>query len=162
MKSTGFGWEISNVNGNGADLYMPFTAAVTVCGIDLDVSFVTLTALTGMAEVLVNAALTSGTPQFVGGKAAYIGGPLLGSDALGGSTVYKGYSGLIIGGGKNGPGFLTSVILKTYCKQGGQDARHVSLTGLGIPVPAGSYLVLHMDHAGQPVDVEMQGVIFYQ
>lgn len=160
MRSSGFGWEITNVANNGADLYAPFSVPTTIRGIDLDISFMTTGAPTGWAEVLANVAISAAKPNFGPAPPAYYLGPTPGQDIFGPAVKYN-PAGRNIGGGLNGPGFLTSLILKCYCHAGGSDVRHATVMGLAIPVVAGNCLVLHMDHAGQPGDVEMQGVLFY-
>lgn len=161
MRTTGFGWEITNISNNGANAYMPFNAPVTITGLDLDVAFMTLSPENGWAEVLADVMLSVGPPNPMPGPSVFYSGPAFGQDSMGGMK-FDNPVGLQIGGGSSGPGFISTVILKCYCNGGGSDVRHVSLTNLSITVPAKTCLVFHMDHMGVPGDVEMQGVVFYQ
>lgn len=65
-------------------------------------------------------------------------------------------------------GALWSVIRKSRVPAAATDPADpgsdfiMTMSGLSIPVSTGSYLVLHCDQQGEPVDIEIQGVIFYE
>lgn len=164
-KTAGFGWEISNVHNDGADVYFKVNTAMTLNVIDIDVScYVNYAPTTaGPAEVLCTAAVSRcGPPSFNGGNAAYITSPT--SCDFGNVQVYN-PAGVSVG---NNPTLaqdsFMAIMLKTYVPSDGSGAytsRHVT-TPPNLSLNVGDYLVFHMDHAGVQVDTEMQVVLTYQ
>lgn len=162
MRSAGFGWEINSANNNGANAFCKFLNSVTITGIQVDVSFMTLTPGNGFAEVLCTVSLASSRPIFDTTPQAYVTGPGMPQGDFGGFQIQQASTSEGVHGGGMGGGALASIILKTYCQNGGHDVRDVVITGLNIPVVAGNFIIFHMDHMGVSGDVEMQGVLFYQ
>jgi hypothetical protein len=166
LKSAGFGWEITNVNNNGADVYFQVQRSMTLRSLEVDVAFMILSlpAAPGMAEVLCTAAVSrGGPPTFAPGPQAYI--VLQNSPDFGAVQVYN-PNNLNIGyNGNLGQDELMALILKTWVPSDGTasaTSRHIGpLYFPGFPLNAGDYLVFHMDHAGVPGDVEMQVVLGY-
>src|SRR5579864_7499030 len=71
----GFGWEIDNVDNNGADVYFEVRDAMILNSINVDVAFMItgLPAAPGFAEVLCNGGVSRGAkPTFSPPPAAYI------------------------------------------------------------------------------------------
>jgi len=160
-----FGWEISNLNDNGADVYVEVTSNMTVTSIDTDVSFMltSLPANAGFAEVLCRGAVSRGSsPQFYAGDpgASFVSPQ---SPNFGKTHIHN-PNGLNVGD----DGYLLqdiflSVILKTWVPKGGtgsSTSRHVS-GSRSLLLNAGDYLVFNMSHAGVPGDAEMQLVLQY-
>ncbi len=160
-----FGWEVSNLNDNGADVYFEVTSNMVVNAIDTDVSFM-LTALPsapGFAEILCRAAVSRGErPKF------YPGDPGASFESPQSPNFSKTHihnpNKLNVGD----DGYLLqnifySVILKTWVPASGtasSTSRHVSATP-SLVLNAGDYLVFNMSHAGVPGDAEMQVVLQY-
>jgi hypothetical protein len=159
MKSVDFGWELNSVHNNGADLFVKILNPITVVGIEMDVAYMATSAPGGsFAEVLCNAVILPAHPTFTPGDQAYFNG--VPSADFGGSQFCVPNPAVNCHGGMGTAGALCSVILKTWAPAATN--RNVVVTGLSIPAPAGSFFLCHMDHAGYPGDIEMQGVLFYQ
>ena len=65
-----FGWEVANLNNNGADVFVEVTSNMTITSIDTDISFMltSLPANAGFTEVLCRAAVSpGGRPKFYPG-----------------------------------------------------------------------------------------------
>ena len=185
MKSAGFGWELTGVNGNGNDIICPVLTSIVIVGIEVDLAFMPYNSpgpgvmvpnpaggpmplppsmVNGyFAEVLANISLSLGTPSFNPDKSAALNLP---PDPNFGAPQWQRDPSPI--GGMVVPalsGQLAAVILKTWVGAppfASATHRHVSTSGLRIPAPAGSFLVFHMDHGGYPGDAEMQTVLFYE
>ncbi len=166
MKSMAFGWELTNLVNDGADLYSKVFRDITILGIEMDVSFMPLAApvVGGWAEVLCGAYISSVLPKFAAGPQGwFITDP---DNAFSASSFYTPPNknvGAI--GGAVGANALALVILKTWVATnpiGGESQRNVVVPGLSMFAPANSYLVFHMDHAGKAGDAEMQSVIYYR
>lgn len=160
-----FGWEVTDLNDNGADVYFEVTSNMTVSVIDIDVAFM-LTALPanpGFTEVLCRGAVSpGGRPKFYeGDPGASFESP---QSPNFGKTLIHNPKGLNVGD----DGYLLqnifySVILKTWVPTDGtasSPSRHVSMAR-SLVLNAGDYLVFNMSHAGVPGDAEMQVVLQY-
>jgi hypothetical protein len=160
-----FGWEVTNLNDNGADAYFEVTGNMSVSAIDIDVAFM-ITGLPtnpGFAEVLCRAAVSpGGRPKFYKGDAgASFESP---QSANFGTTRIHNPNNLNVGD----DGYLLQnifygVILKTWVPADGaasSTSRHVSMAR-SLVLNAGDYLVFNMSHAGVPGDSEMQVVLQY-
>jgi hypothetical protein len=154
----GFGWEISNINNNGADLYFEVLDAMVLNTINIDVAFM-LTgppAQAGFAEVLCMGGVSRGAkPTFSDPPAAYINFPPSPNFARlavhNPNNLSNGIGGVV-------GGLFYTVILKTWVPADGTASstyRHVVVSP-GLVLGKGDYLVFHMDHAGVGGDVEMQ------
>lgn len=160
-----FGWEVSNLNGNGADVYVEVTSNMTVNSIDTDISFMltSLPANAGFAEVLCRGAVSRGAPPkfYAGDPGASFVSP---QSPNFGKTHIHNPNGLNVGDdGYLLQNIFLSVILKTWVPKGGSassTSRHVS-GARSLVLNAGDYLVFNMSHAGVPGDAEMQLVLQY-
>jgi hypothetical protein len=159
--SAGLGWEIENLDNNGADIYFRVSKAITLDYVDLDVAYMVTAPSAGFAEVLFTLSLTRGTPKFTSPPQVYQSLPA--DPDLGTGQVVNPAGVSWVGGGQPSNGELVNVILKSWVPDdgtGSQDQRHVTMP-LSVPVAAGSYLACHMDHAGVAVNCEMQLVLGY-
>jgi hypothetical protein len=158
----GFGWEITNINNNGANVYFEIQNAMRLHSLDVDVAFMitSLPSAPGFAEVLCTGGVfRDTTPIFVDGPQQYVGwqgAPGFGTFQISNPNGLNAFGG---GGGEN----FQLAILKTWVPADGTGSatwRNVSIE-LGLSLNPGDYLVFHMDHAGVPGDVEMQGTLGY-
>jgi hypothetical protein len=160
-----FGWEVSNLDNNGADVYVEATGSMTVTSIDADISFMltSLPANAGFAEVLCRAAVSPGGPPkfYQGDPGASFVSPQ--SPNFGKTHIYN-PNGLNVGDdGYLLQNIFLSVILKTWVPKSGtasSTSRHVS-AARSLALNSGDYLVFNMSHAGVPGDAEMQLVLQY-
>ena len=160
-----FGWEVTNLNDNGADAYFEVTGNMVVSAIDIDVAFMitALPANPGFTEILCRAAISpGGHPKFYkGDPGASFESP---ESPDFGTTHIHNPNNLNVGD----DGYLLqnifySVILKTFVPADGtasSTSRHVSIAR-SLALNAGDYLVFNMSHAGVPGDAEMQVVLQY-
>jgi hypothetical protein len=162
QQTAGFGWEVTDLHNDGADVIVPVKRALILQRIDYDCSFM-ITALSGagFVEVLYTVGVATGTPTFSAPPPSYISLP---ASPDFGSAQFHNPSG--VKGGFDGSleqGSVLRLILKAWCPTDGtasQSARHVT-TYPALPIAAGSSLVFHMDHAGVQVDSEMQVSLGY-
>jgi len=154
----GFGWEISDINNNGADLYFEVLNAMVLNTMNIDVAFM-LTgppAQAGFAEVLCMGGVSRGAkPTFSDPPPAYINLPPNPNFARlavhNPNNLSNGIGGVV-------SGLFYTVILKTWVPVDGTASstyRHVVVSP-GLVLSKGDFLVFHMDHAGVGGDVEMQ------
>ena len=162
--TAGFGWEVTNLDNNGADVYFQVRNEIALNYVHIDTAFMITSppASPGFAEVLCRAAVSHGAPKFVHGDpgAAFVSQQ---SVSFGEVQIYNpnhldvGADGFVL------QDVFYHVILKTWVPTDGTasaTSRHVSATPL-LTVQAGDYLVFHMNHAGVPGDAEMQVVLGY-
>jgi hypothetical protein len=159
-----FGWEVTNLNGNGADVYFPVQSAMSLRSVNIDVAFVpTSLGQVGLAEVLCLASVSRGAvPTFnnAGGH-AYI--DMVTTSNFGSITVYN-PNGLSVNAQSGlGQDEFYAVILKSWVPVDGSasSASRQVLANPSLSLNEGDYLVFHMDHAGVPGDAEMQVVLTY-
>lgn len=159
----GFGWEIVNIDNNGADVFFEVRDAMILNTINVDVAFMitSLPAQPGFAEVLCDGGVSRGKkPIFSDDPQAYIGFDA--SSNFGDLTLHN-PNKLNVGLGGVVQDLFFNVILKTWVPAngtGGYTSRHVDAQS-GLALNPGDYLVFHMDHAGVGGDVEMQAVLQY-
>ena len=160
----GFGFEIVNLNGNGADAYFPVSNKMILNAFNIDVAFMMVAPPpgAGFAEVLCQGRVSRGTaPVFPTSVAAYLPHPT--SADFGVVSFYNPDSVQIVGNTNLSQDLFFSVILKSWVPAdgtGSASARQV----LGRPsllLNPGDYLAFHMDHAGVGVDCEMQAILEY-
>ena len=163
-KTAGFGWEIVDLNNNGADVYLEVASSMTLIAVDIDAAFTITSAPTspGLAEVLCRATVSRGSPKFVEGEPS---APVLSppSANFGRLQIYNPHDLNIGADGFALQDVLCSVIVKTWVPASGTASgasRHVRATP-SLALDARDYLVFHMDHAGVPGDAEMQVVLEY-
>jgi hypothetical protein len=160
-----FGWEVTNLNDNGADVYFEVTSNLVVSLLDIDVSFMLTAppATAGFTEILCRAAVSPGAPpQFYPGDpgASFISpqSPNFGKTHIHNpNKLNVGDDGYVL------QNIFYSVILKTWVPKNGtasSTSRHVS-AARQLVLSAGDYLVFNMSHGGVPGDAEMQVVLQY-
>ncbi len=160
-----FGWEVANLNDNGADVFFEVTSNMTVNAIDTDVAFMltSLPASPGFAEVLCRAAVSPGErPKFYhGDPGASFVSPR--SHDFSKTHIHNpnhlnvGDDGYLL------QNIFYSVILKTWVPASGagsSTSRHTSAAP-SLVLNVGDFLVFNMSHAGVPGDAEMQVVLQY-
>jgi hypothetical protein len=159
----GFGWEIVNIDNNGADVFFEVRDTMILNSINIDVSFMitSLPAQPGFAEVLCDGGVSrQAKPNFSPPPQAYIGFP---ASANFGELTLHNPNKLNVGLGGVVQDLFFNVILKTWVPEtgaGGYTSRQVYAQP-GLALNKGDYLVFHMDHAGVGGDVEMQAVLTY-
>jgi len=158
-----FGWEACNLSGNGANTYVQVTANMVLQTVNVDVSASILsTKGAGFAEVLCGGSVSRKVaPTFGSSPASYVDHSVSGNFGRV-ATENQGNIKIVQDFDMYQDQFL-SVILKTWVPSDGTASavsRHV-LAYPSLSLDAGDYLVFHMDHAGMPVDAEMQVVIAY-
>lgn len=159
-----FGWEVSDIHNDGADVYFEVLAdiVVTVADIDVATMITGLPTSPGFEEVLCQAAVSrGGPPKFSSPPQVYLSQPM--SPNFGDLTIYNPTGLSIAADGHPYQDKFFSVILKSWVPSDGtasSTARHVTATP-NLALDRGDYLAFHMDHAGVQVDVEMQAVLAY-
>ena len=163
-RSASFGWEVTNLNGNGANAYINVPISMVLNSVNVDVSTMPLaTNASGFAEVLCYGGVSrQAVPTFdnSGGHDYII---FAGSSDFGSVTLANPNNLSMVYDGTLSQDKFVSVILKTWVPSDGvasATARNVT-TYPSLTLSAGDYLVFHMDHAGVSVDAEMQVVINY-
>jgi hypothetical protein len=159
-----FGWEVTDLNDNGADVYFAVLHKMTLNVVDIDTAFMLTSAPTspGFAEVLCRAAVSHGVPKFVKGDS---GAPFVSpqSPDFGTVSIYNPNNLTVVNDGFALQNIFYNIILKTWAPENGtasSTSRHVSSTP-ALKLVEGDYLVFHMNHAGVPGDAEMQVVLQY-
>lgn len=163
-RSVIFGWEVSNINNNGANIYFEVAHGMLLQSMEIDVAFMINSAPSapGIAEVLCTAGISRGAPPtFSSGPQVYPN--FAGSRDFANVTVVN-PNGLNVGfDGGLGQGGLYEVILKTWVPGDGTasaTSRNVQLEPL-VGLQAGDFLFFHMDHGGVQGDAEMQMALGY-
>jgi hypothetical protein len=158
-----FGFELVNLNGNGANAFFPVSKTMVLNQYDIDAAFMVVSATAGgWAEVLCQARICrGGPPTFSGPPAAYLPAP---SSSDFGAVNWDNPSGLqLLSNGTLIQDLFYSVILKSFVPASGTASsthRHVTARP-NVLLSAGDYLAFHMDHAGVQVDCELQVVLNY-
>jgi hypothetical protein len=145
MKSFGFGYEAA-ANANTKQQYIAILKPIVIVGVQMSVSFCLLKA-------------TSWTENTHSEVLAYAHAPPRDLPEIGLVTSDDHPAGQPIDSG-----CLAALILKSWLTsptQTGQYSANVTNMGLSIPVYAGEQITLRMSHDGNPGDMELQGVIFY-
>jgi len=157
-----FGWEVCNLNGNGANIYVKIENNMVLQTVNADVSAsITSAKSTGFAEVLCQGGVSrQAVPSFSAASQAYLDLPL--SPNFGSVTPENPNNLSVVVGGMVQDQFL-SVILKTWVPPDGSGCATArqAIVYPGLSLSAGDYLVFHMDHFGVGVDAEMQLVLAY-
>jgi hypothetical protein len=157
-----FGFEITNLNGNGADAYFPVAKNMTLNSFNIDVALMLdSTSASGGAEVLCQARVSRGGPPTFSGTSGYL--PFPTSSDFGSVATYNPANLTIVDNSSLSQDLFYSVILKTYIPADGTaSSTHRQVFGQpALQLNAGDYLAFHMDHDGVPVDCEMQVVLNY-
>ena len=157
-----FGVELVNLNGNGADAYFRVANPMTLNSFNIDAALMLVSATSGgWAEVLCQGRVCRGAPPTFTGAAAYLPAP--GSADFGQVTWYNPNGLQLIGNSTVIQDLFYSVILKTFVPADGTaSSTHRQVFGQpSLMLNAGDYLAFHMDHAGVPVDCELQIVLAY-
>jgi hypothetical protein len=157
-----FGFELVNLNGNGADAYFPIAKSMMLNTFNIDVASMLVAATAGgWAEVLCQGRVSRGGPPTFNGAAAAL--PFQASPDFGAVAVYNPAGLQVINNGSLGQDLFYSVILKCFVPADGTaSSTHRQVLGRpALQLNAGDYLAFHMDHAGVSVDCEMQVVLGY-
>jgi hypothetical protein len=161
----GFGWEIRNLNGNGANAYFRVSHNMVVNTVNIDIAFMITSTPTesGFAEVLGQASVSRGAvPTFDNSEGHAYLNTSPSSDF--GSVVLDNPNSLGINDNSIlGQDIFYCVILKAWVPMDGtaSAASRQVFAKPSLVVNAGDYFVFHMDHAGVPGDAEMQVVLGY-
>jgi hypothetical protein len=163
-RSAAFGWELANLNGNGANAYFSVPVGMVLNSVNVDVSAMPLAVTgAGYAEILCYGGISrQAVPTFDNSGAHDYTSFALSSD-FGSVTIVNPNSLTVAYDGALSQDKFVSVILKTWVPSDGTasaTARNVTAYP-SLTLNAGDYLVFHMDHAGVSVDAEMQVVINY-
>jgi hypothetical protein len=163
-KTVGFGWEVTDLNNNGADVYFEVVSSMTLIAVDIDAAFMITSAPAspGFAEVLCRVVVSHGAPKFVEGEPSAPIFPAQSPD-FGRLQIYNPHDLNVGADGFALQDVLYNVILKTWVPASGTasgTSRHVRAMP-SLTLDARDYLVFHMDHAGVPGDAEMQVVLEY-
>lgn len=157
-----FGFEIVNLNGNGADAYFPVAKNMMLNTFNIDAALMLVSTTSGgFAEVLCQGRVSRAGPPTFSGTAGYLPSPA--SADFGPVANYNPANLQIVGNGTLTQDLFYSVILKSYVPADATaSSTHRQVFGQpALQLNAGDYLAFHMDHAGVPVDCEMQVVLNY-
>lgn len=158
-----FGWEASNLHGNGANAYMQVMNNMVLQSVNADISASVMTMnASGFAEILCCGGVArQSAPGFSNPSQVYIDFPLS-ANFSSVTAVNPNNLTLFMQGALYQDQFL-AVILKTWVPAdgaGSATSRQVVVSP-ALTLNAGDYLVFHMDHPGVSVDCEMQIVLTY-
>ena len=163
-KIAGFGWEIDNLDNNGANVFFEVRRGMILQWVDVDVAFMITSApaVPGFAEVLCRAGVSRGArPSFSGPPQDYILFPT--SPDFGGVHVHNpndlsvGFDSVLL------QDAFYQVILKSWVPVDGtasSTSRNAHVEP-NLVLSTSDFLVFHMDHAGVPGDAEMQVTMSY-
>ena len=163
-KIAGFGWEIGNLDNNGANVFFRVLRGMILQWVDIDVAFMITSApaVPGFAEVLCRAGVSRGArPNFSGPPHDFILFPT--SPDFGSVRVHNpnhlsvGFDGVLL------QDAFYQVILKSWVPVNGTASStsrnaHVEQN---LVLSASDFLVFHMAHGGVPGDAEMQVTMSY-
>jgi hypothetical protein len=160
-----FGWEVGNLDGNGADMYFEVLSNLVLNSLNVDVSAMILAVpgTAGFAEILCTAGVSrQAAPTFNNaGEHDYINFPS--SSSFGPVTAANPNNLRLYFNPTVSQDQFLALTLKTWVPldgTGSSTSRQV-LSYPGININAGDYLVFHMDHAGVAIDAEMQVIMNY-
>jgi hypothetical protein len=160
---TFFGWEASNLNNNGASIYYQVAGSATLgapgftlTGVQLSVACEPGSGASGFAEVLAYGfAYAGGVPNF--SSPTYQISSLSQSPYIQPGTFVN-PSSVSVAGNSTPQYCMFSVIMKAVLPNNPLQC-NLYIPQNNLWLPAGAYLVLHMDHGGNgPLDCEMQGM----
>jgi hypothetical protein len=159
-----FGWEVSNLCDNGANMYVEVLGNIILNSVNIDVSAMILSAdKPGFAEVLCTGGVSRQAVPTCNNSGAHAYSNFPSSSSFG-SVTPQNPNNLAMNFNQNlSQDQFFSVILKSWVPTSGT-ASSASRQFLAYPALAlnvGDYLVFHMDHAGTGVDAEMQIVLAY-
>jgi hypothetical protein len=154
LQQAGFGWEISDINNNGADVLFQVVTDMTLRSLAVDLAYMITAApvSAGFAEVLCRIRAARGGPSAQASPASGLFGSL---QVWNPNGLHVGFDPEVI------QDLFFQVILKTWVPADGTasaTSRNVRLEPL-LSLNAGDFLIFHMDHLGVPGDVEMQVVL---
>ena len=160
-----FGWEITNLNDNGADIFFEVTNNLILTAAEFDLAFMITSppATPGFAEVLCRGAVCpDAAPVFAPGDpgASFVSPQ---SPNFGSVRIHNPNGLNVVDGGVVLQNIFCSVILKTWVTSDGTSSstfRHLRITP-SLTLNAGDFLVFNMSHAGVSGDCEMQVVVEY-
>jgi len=163
-KIAGFGWEIGNLDNNGANVSFVIRQGMILQWVDIDVAFMITSPPTvpGFAQVLCSAGVSRGArPNFSGPPEDFILFPT--SPDFGAVRVHN-PNHLSVGfdGGLLQDAFY-QVILKSWVPVDGtasSTSRNAHVEA-NLVLSTNDVLVFHMNHGGVPGDAEMQVTMSY-
>jgi hypothetical protein len=163
-KIAGFGWEIGNLDNNGANVSFVVRQGMILQWVDIDVAFMITSTPTvpGFAEVLCRAGVSRGArPHFSGPPQDFI---LFPTSPDFGAVLVHNPNQLSVGvdGGLLQDAFY-QVILKSWVPVDGtasSTSRNAHVEP-NLVLSTGDVLVFHMNHGGVPGDAEMQVTMSY-
>ena len=164
VRIASFGWEVTDLNNNGADVYFQVRSGMTLNSVSIDAAFmITSTPSSpGFAEVLCRAAVSHGIPKFIHGDP---GAPFVSPESsnFGHVHIYNPNNLNVVNDGFVLQDIFYNVILKTWVPHNGTASSTSRLFSAspGLPLKSDDYLVFHMNHAGVSGDAEMQVVLEY-
>ncbi|HEX3819705.1 MAG TPA: hypothetical protein VHW45_05215 [Candidatus Sulfotelmatobacter sp.] len=164
-KVANFGWELSGLHGNGANAFFEVKSNLTLTAAEIDLALM-ITSVphdAGFAEVLVQGSVSIGGPPKFGTDAR---APVLLSRSSHFGLVEDNnpYKLTVFKTGHIVQDMFCSVILKSWVTRDGTASstdRHIRITP-SFALNAGDFIAFHMDHAGVPVDCELQAVFEYE
>ncbi len=159
-----FGWEVKNLDNNGADLYFKATKNMVLNSVNIDVSFmITALAPAGFSEVLCQGAISRGGPPAFGASVGPAFIPTVTATDFGPVTLFNPNKLNLVFDSNLYQDKFYSVILKSWVPDNGaasSASRHVQASP-SLSINSGDYLIFHIDHAGVSCDAEMQVVLAY-
>ena len=163
-KIAGFGWEITDLDNNGANVSFVVRQGMILQWVDIDVAFMITSAPAGpgFAEVLCRAGVSrGGRPNFSGPPQDHILFPT--SPDFGGVRVHNpNHLSIRYDGGLLQDAFY-QVILKSWVPIDGTASSTSRNTHVepNLVLSTNDVLVFHMNHGGVPGDSEMQVTMSY-
>jgi hypothetical protein len=159
-----FGWEVSNLCDNGANMYVEVLGNIILNSVNIDVSAMILaTDKPGFAEVLCTGGVSRQAVPTCNNSGAHAYSNFPVSPSFG-SVIPQNPNNLAMNFNQSlHQDQFFSVILKSWVPTSGtaSSASRQFLSYPALPLNVGDYLVFHMDHAGIGVDAEMQIVLAY-
>jgi hypothetical protein len=159
-----FGWKVSNLNNNGADVYFPVARNMLLNAVNIDAAFVVLSqpVTPFWTELLCRGNIYRGAAPVFGPQGpSYL--PFTQSPDFGSVTLYNPNNLNVHADAILKQDFFYSIIMKAWVPLDGTAAavsRQFSAEP-SLTLHAGDYLSFHMDHAGLPGEGEMQIVLAY-
>lgn len=164
-QSVSFGWEITDLNGNGANVSFRVQKNLLLASLNIDVALmITKTpASPGFTEILCQGGVSRGiSPGFNAGPGPdYL--PAVASSDFGAVSLSNPNNLTAVLNSTLAQDVFYSVILKAFVPSDGSasSASRQVFAQPNLQLNAGDYLMFHMDHAGVPCDGEMQVVLNY-
>jgi hypothetical protein len=148
-----------NEMGKGVNAWAPMTVPIVIRSLQISCSIAPSSPTYGSNQALFILQAYDIAPVTQGEGPDYMSGGIFTPSDWGPVTIDNPSGVPLAGGGFAGGGRLMSTILKTVA---GAVNQIITRDGLNVSLPAGGYLLAHIDHAGFcDCDIEMQGVVDY-